>query len=437
MAGPDMGVARRDAVPLSGPPSLDPLLERIGEAHFVLVGEASHGTTEYYRWRARLTERLIDEKGFSFVAVEGDWSDCQALHAAVTETADAPAGPQQILECHRRWPAWMWANTDVLDFAQWLRRHNEGRPSRCRVGFFGLDVYSLWDSLHALLGYLGEYAPEYVDQALNACLCFEPYDQDLHADARSTRLVPAGREAEVVDLLTELRRDQWTAPPGRHLEKFAAQQNAEVLLGAGRYYRAMVGGGPQAWNARDHHMADTLDRLTAYHGEQAKAVVWAHNTHIGDTRGTGMASAGMVSLGQWVRERHGADETVLVGFGSHSGTVIAAEHWEGSARVMEVPSAKAGGVEDLLHESRTGDALFVVPPEEFRPGWLRKELAHRAIGVVYRPDRPDRESWGNYVPTVLGQAYDALLYFDRTNALTPLHSHEPGARDRETFPHGL
>nr|WP_237330430.1 erythromycin esterase family protein [Streptomyces sp. BA2] len=438
---------RRDALELSDPASLDPLLERIGDAPYVLLGEASHGTAEFYRWRAALTRRLIEEKGFSFVAVEGDWPDCLAVHCSVTGAQGAPDDAREVLEGFARWPQWMWANTEMVDFTRWLRQHNDRLPVGDRVGFFGLDVYSLWESLRAILDHLSIHDPERVAEALETYLCFEPYDQDPQEYALATRLVPSGCESEVLSLLVEMRRraEETGTPDG--LVEFAARQNAEVLAGAEAYYRAMVGGGPESWNIRDHHMADTLDRLKEHYGPGSKVVVWEHNTHVGDARATDMADAGMVNVGQLVRERHGEEQAVLVGFGSYEGTVIAADSWGARPRVLSVPPAPEGSLEQRMHQALPGQqALFLFGPDPdldpdhgFRAGgeganWSEHERDHRAIGVVYRPSR---ERWGNYVATRLAQRYDAFLYLDRTTALTPLHSDRTDTAEEETWPTGM
>ncbi|TLS46512.1 erythromycin esterase family protein [Streptomyces montanus] len=425
---------RRDALPLSGPGSLDELLERIGDARYVLLGEATHGTAEYYEVRALLTRRLIEEKGFSFVAVEGDWPDCLALHCSVTGAQGAPEDPQEVLESFRRWPAWLWANTEVLAFTRWLREHNARLPAGRRVGFFGLDVYSLWESLHAVLDHLRAHDPDLVDRALEAYRRFEPYAEDPQTYARATELVPDGCEPEVVALLTGLRARAvagQSATLTGDLAEIAALQNAEVLAGVDRYYRAMLHGGAESWNLRDRHMADTLDRLMEHHGPDAKAVVWEHNTHIGDARATDMFDAGLVNVGQLARERHLAEGVVLVGLGSYEGTVLAADRWGARPAVLGMPPARDGSVEQVMHQAVPGErSLFVFPPGTVhgRPlhdehGWIAEERAHRAIGVVYRPQDEQRQ-WGNYVPTVLGERYDAFCFLDRTQALTPLHSHE-------------
>ncbi|PPK90809.1 erythromycin esterase-like protein [Kineococcus xinjiangensis] len=428
---------RRAALPLRGEGDLDPLLERIGDSRFVLLGEASHGTSEYYTWRAALTRRLIEEKGFSFVAVEGDWPDCHRVNCSVTASPGAPEDPADVLRGFGRWPTWMWANEEVVEFTRWLRGHNLALPEDERVGFYGLDVYSLWDSLREALAYLREHSPDEVESALEAFHCLEPYAEDPQTYAEATWLVPATCEEPVVELLSRVRRV--SVGTGRERDaRFDAEQNARVAAGAEAYYRAMVRGGPDAWNLRDRHMADTLDRLVGHHEETARApvraVVWEHNTHIGDARFTNMAKGGMVNVGQLARERHGEDDVVLVGFGSHRGKVLAARAWDAPGRAVPLPSARPGSVEALLHDSDVGPAaLFVFPPAQEQPEWLTEVRAHRAVGVVYRPAQ---DRMRNYVPTVLGRRYDAFCWFDRTGALTPLHEERADGAEDETWPFG-
>ncbi|GAA4985363.1 erythromycin esterase family protein [Kineococcus glutinatus] len=428
---------RRAALPLRGEGDLDPLLERVGEARFVLLGEASHGTHEFYAWRAAITRRLVLEKGFSLVTVEGDWPDCHRVNCSVTGAPGAPEDPAEVLAGFGRWPTWMWANTDVVELTRWLRSHNDTLPADARVGFHGLDVYSLMDSLRSVVAYLREHEPGHVDAALEALRCFEPHGEDVQRYAEATRLAPSSCEGPVVELLARLRSG--TDGTGHERDaRFDAEQNALVAAGAEAYYRAVVRGGAQAWNVRDRHMADTLDRLVAHRGPGAKAVVWEHNTHIGDARFTDMARDGMVNVGQLVRERHGEDDVVLVGFGSHGGTVVAARAWDGPSQVLPLPPAHPGSVEDLLHHSGIDPAaLFVFPTAGELPRWLTGIREHRAVGVVYQPELDPTH---NYVPTVLGRRYDAFCWFDRTRALTPLHGEPPAAGpghgEDDTWPWG-
>ncbi len=416
-------------LPLEHAGHLDPLVERIGDARFVLIGEASHGTREYYTWRAELTKRLVVEQGFSFVAVEGDWPDCARLDRWVRGGDGRSA--EQVLRHFERWPTWMWANQEVAAFLTWLQGWNQGRPDDERVGFHGLDVYSLWQSLRAIMDYLEAHDGQAAATARRAWSCLEPYDQDPQRYALATRVVPTSCEDEVVELLERLLHDGVPEDGGAEA-RLDIEQNAAVAAGAERYYRAMVRGGGGSWNVRDVHMADTLDRLVDHYGSGSKAVVWEHNTHVGDARATDMAASGMVNVGQLVRERHLDEGVVLIGAGSYQGSVIAAPSWGDPAEEMVVPPARTGSHEHLLHEAGMEQHLFVFP--ERRTGWLDAWLGHRAIGVVYRPQM---EAAGNYVPTALGHRYDAFWYFDRTHALQPLLREDPQPQDElETHPFG-
>ncbi|HEX9994970.1 MAG TPA: erythromycin esterase family protein [Acidimicrobiales bacterium] len=411
------------ARPLDGPADLDPLLDRVGDARYVLLGEASHGTSEYYRWRAELTRRLIEERGFSFVAVEGDWPDCFRVNRWVKGRAERDRSARDVLGAFERWPRWMWANEEAAELVAWLRDHNAATGRS--VGFYGLDVYSLWDSMRSVLDYLDRNQPDAAEAARAAFRCFDPYGEDPQRYAWATRMLPASCEDAVIDVLVEVRRRSG-AVDGEPEAELDAVQNAEVLAGAERYYRTMVRADGESWNVRDCHMVDTLDRLVAFHGPGAKAVVWEHNTHVGDARATDMARHGMVNVGQLVRERHAGEGVVLVGFGSHRGTVIAADRWGSPARRMDVPPAPGGTHEDVLHAAAPPRSLLVFGEDRSGP-WLGRSRGHRAIGVVYRPGA---DRYGNWVPTVMGARYDAFCWFDETEALHPLHA-EPAVHGAE------
>ncbi len=431
---------RRRAQPLRDASDLDPLIDRIGDARYVLLGEASHGTSEYYTWRAELSKRLIREKGFSFVAVEGDWPDCYRVNRYAKNYPSSGATAREVLHAFERWPTWMWANEEIVDLVEWLRRYNDQRrlSEDRRVGFYGLDVYSLWDSMRAVVDYLEHIDPQLAANAKRAYRCFEPYGEDEQEYARATYLVPTSCEDEAVSVLRTLRsRAPEYAQDGREAF-FNAEQNAFVAKNAELYYRTMVRAGSASWNVRDHHMVDTLDRLMAHHQQfnpDAKAIVWEHNTHIGDARFTNMASAGMVNVGQLVRQAHDEDGVVLVGFGSHHGTVIAGEEWGAPMRRMSVPDARAGSWEDVMHQALTGDLraalLLFDGTVDGGVAALDEPIAHRAIGVVYEPDH---ERWGNYVPTVVPGRYDAFIFIDETRALSPLHLPVKVGEVPETFP---
>jgi erythromycin esterase len=406
------------ARPLLDEGDLDVLLDRIGDARVVMLGEASHGTHEFYTWRAALTRRLIAERGFSFVAVEGDWPDCERVDAAVRADASTPL---EALLGYERWPTWMWANEEVADFADWLRAFNASAPRK--AGFHGLDVYSMWESLREILVWLRENDPEQVGPALAAYHCLASYSEDPQSYAWATRFLRASCADEVVRMLIDLR--------GRDL---AVWQNAEVVAGAEHYYRAMAAGGPTAWNVRDRHMEATLARLLDEYGEGSRAVVWAHNTHVGDANATDQAMLGEVTIGSLARERFGREQVVLVGLSSHRGSVVAGRTWGAPMTELRVPPGRPGSIEDILHATAPPSALFVFPPLAGRPDVLVDEVAHRAIGVVYRPER---EQAGNYVPSVLGDRYDAFLWFDETRALRPLHPIHVDTHELETYPSGV
>jgi erythromycin esterase-like protein len=427
---------REAALPLESASDLDPLLERIGDAHYVLLGEATHGTSEFYTWRTALTRRLIEEKQFSFIAVEGDWPDCYRVNRYVKALPASGGSAEEVLHAFERWPTWMWANHEVAELAEWLRGHNRGLPVEQRVGFYGLDVYSLWESMHAVVGYLEALDPELARSARRAYACFEPYGEDAQEYARATVLVPTKCEDEAVAVLRTLRTK---APEFREDGRdayFDAEQNALVARNAELYYRTMVRGGATSWNVRDRHMVETLDRLMAHHGPRAKAVVWEHNTHIGDARFTDMARSGMVNVGQLVREARGEEDVVLVGFGTHRGTVVAGEEWGAPMERMFVPDARIGSWEHALHLAGRRDLLLLFDGGE--DGGMRgldRPIDHRAIGVVYDPAR---ERWGNYVPTIVPRRYDAFVHIDESRAVDALHmAARVDGEVAETYPSGM
>lgn len=419
---------------------LDPLMDRIGDARLVLLGESSHGTSEFYTWRTRITQRLIREKGFSFVGVEGDWPDCYLINRYIKGASiggDEGPSAYEILHGFERWPTWMWANREVVHLAEWLRGHNETADDDALVGFYGLDVYSLWESMQAVLEYLGRVDPRAVALAKAAYSCFEPYGRDEQRYARATLMVPTSCEEEVVAVLAELRRGAPVYPDTDDESAFNAEQNALSVVNAEAYYRAMVRADARSWNIRDTHMADTLDRLMEFHRrtrDNPKAVVWAHNTHIGDARATDMHADGMTNIGQIVRERHGRDKAVLVGFSAHRGSVIAARAWGAPMQRMTVPAAAPGSWEDILHDDDAHGRLLITRRLDRVPG-ANRARGQRAIGVVYHPrfERP-----GNYVPTILPERYDALISFEETRALHPLHvEHIEAGEVPETYPSGV
>jgi erythromycin esterase len=416
--------------PLHGWEDLDPLMDRIGEARFVLLGEASHGTAEYYDWRRVISQRLIREKGFTLIAVEGDWPDCY-----VKQYPDAGENVHDVLGNFQRWPTWMWANVEVAKLVVWLREHNRRLPADEKVGFYGLDVYSLWESMAAVSEYLKrEHDTELAKAARGAFECFEPYGYDAEEYARSTAWSPKNCEDEVVQLLRRLREQVVSDDDDGRESQFNAEQNALVIRNAENYYRVMIGGDTPSWNIRDRHMVETLNRLIDFDGPSAKAIVWEHNTHIGDARYTDMAAARMINVGQLVRQQHAADDVVLVGFSSYQGAVIAGQYWGAPMEEMTVPTAQPGSWEDILHQTGSSDRLLIFDRAQPSEAFLQPR-GHRAIGVVYRPHH---EAFGNYVPTVLPKQYDVLAFVDETHALHPLQFSGTFEQELpETYPSGV
>lgn len=413
---------------LNNAADLDALLADIGDRPVVMLGEASHGTHEYYTWRTAISKRLIAEKGFNFIAVEGDWPDCYKIDRYVKGHADAGTSIEQVLRNFDRWPTWMWANWEVAALAEWLREHNRKLSANKKIGFYGLDVYSLWDSMYAMMDYLRNEDPQAAQAVQKAIQCFEPFQENEQAYARYSLTERSCRD-KVLALLREVRTKAQFLDGDREAG-FNAEQNALIAVNAESYYTAMMGFDNESWNVRDRHMMETLDRLLRFHGAGAKGIVWEHNTHIGDARATDMKRAGMVNVGQLAREKYGRDKVYLLGFGSYKGSVIAGEEWGAPMRVMQVPEAREGSVEYELHRQSADNRYLLFATEGLQSRYERP-TQHRAIGVVYNPGR---ERYGNYVPSVMAERYDAFAYLDETTALHPLHLHPEPAKMPDTYP---
>jgi erythromycin esterase-like protein len=440
---PLLRALRETVCPLAGgPKDFSLLLDRIGNAPLVLIGEASHGTHEFYRIRAEITKRLIVEKGFRAVAVEADWPDAYRVNRYVrgrggdTDAADA-------LQGFVRFPQWMWRNADVLDFVGWLREHNSTRPDAARVGFYGLDLYSLHASMDAVLQYLRVVDPAAAHHAELRYACFEHYGSDLQRYGYTTSYgLRPSCEREVVEQLVELRRHAaaYARRDGRVAadDLFFAQENARVVADAERYYRAMFADRATSWNLRDRHMAETLESLLRFLETErapAKVVVWAHNSHVGDARATEMGLSGELNLGQLVRERYGA-RAMLVGFTTYQGSVTAAANWDEPAQHLRVPPALPGSVEDLFHEVGVRAFLLDLSTPTVASSGLRVPRLERAIGVIYRPST-ERES--HYFQASLSEQFDMVLHYDATRSVEPLEHKPQRAPDEapETYPVGL
>jgi erythromycin esterase-like protein len=432
------------ALPLEGlARDYDPLIKLIHEARFCLLGEATHGTHEFYRERAEITKRLIKEKGFTAVAVEAEWPDAFRVNRYVRGLGD-DHDANEALGGFKRFPTWMWRNTVILDFVEWLRNYNSSLPLKgAKVGFYGLDLYSLYTSIEAVLSYLTTIDPEAARRARYRYSCFQHFAEDTQAYGYAANFgITESCEREVIEQLVELRRRaaDYASRDGRVAqdEFFFAEQNARLVLNAEKYYRSMFDGRVESWNLRDRHMAETLHALVTHldsQGQQAKVAVWEHNSHLGDARATYMADYGELNVGQLVRERYGP-EAVLIGFTTYEGTVTAASDWGGAAERKRVRPALENSYEALFHEAKI--PKFILPFRDNGPASIavRDPRLERAIGVIYLP-QSERQS--HYFDARLSDQFDAVIHFDETTALEPLERYglwETG-EPPETFPTGV
>ena len=405
--------------------------DRYGDAKVVLLGEATHGTSEFYRARAAITRRLIERHGFNLVAVEADWPDAARIDDYVRHHAPRPRKG----DVFARFPTWMWRNEEVLEFADWLRRHNEGLNEGEEVSFCGLDIYSLSESIHAVLAYLDSIDPLAAADARRRYACLTPW----HADpAGYGRAVEHGRmsgcEDAAVAQLREMLDRRLTLIQEDGERWFDAVQNARIVLAAERYYRAMYRGAAESWNLRDRHMFGTLQAMLAHRGDAAKAVVWAHNSHVGNASATAMGWRGEFNIGELCRMAHG-DEAVLIGFGTDRGAVAAASDWGGDMEVKALRPARSDSHEAVFRA--TGLSRFLAdwrpPRNRDLAEQLRIPLLERAIGVVYRPET---ELLSHYFQALLSDQFDAFVWFEETGAVTPLGKEHPRGAP-ETYPFGL
>jgi erythromycin esterase-like protein len=424
-------------------PSIDGLghlVDAIADSSLVLIGEASHGTHEFYAIRAELTKALVVRRGFNLIAVEADWPDAYRLNRWVRHLADE-ADAEHALGDFTRFPRWMWRNRDVVNFVQWLRAHNADVPAVSRTGFYGLDLYSMHASIAAVLDYLRKVDPAAAERARYRYACFEHFGEDTQGYGYAATIgLTRSCEDDVVAELMDLRRraTEYASRDGRIAadEYFFAEQNARLVRNAEEYYRAMFGGRVESWNLRDSHMMETLEALCTHVGQvsgTSRAVIWAHNSHLGDARATQMGERGELNLGQLVREKYGKD-AFLVGFTTHTGSVTAASNWDEPAQRKRVRPSIAGSYERLFHEVGLDRFLLLLRETRVRDA-LRAPRLERAVGVIYRPET---ERLSHYFTANLPEQFDAVLHVDETTALEPL---ERWAHDEidlpETYPSGM
>ncbi|MCA8941302.1 MAG: protein-L-isoaspartate(D-aspartate) O-methyltransferase [Planctomycetes bacterium] len=414
---------------------LAPLLDRIGDSRVVLIGEASHGTREFYRMRARITQALIEQRGFDVVAIEGDWPDTETVDRYVR----GRSGPDLRSMAYSRFPTWMWRNRTTREFVDWLKEHNDAiAEPAAKVSMHGLDLYSLDNSIGAVLAYLDEVDPVAARAAQVRYSCFSPWETD---PAVYGRAAVSGRlpscEAHVVATLKDLlqRRLDYIERIAKDGERFFdAEQNARVVRDAEHYYRTMYYGAADSWNLRDQHMFETLQMVLAHRGPESRAIVWAHNSHVGDARATEMSARGELNIGQLVRESYG-DRCYVIGFGTDHGTVAAASNWNEPLEFKTVRPSHERSYERVCLDS--GRPAFLLPLRTPHRDDLRDVLAEprleRAIGVIYRPET---ELLSHYFQAVLPMQFDEYVWFEETNAIEPIEAHEVQGVP-ETYPFGV
>jgi erythromycin esterase-like protein/predicted phosphoribosyltransferase len=414
----------------------EPLLARAYGARHVLIGEASHGTHEFYRERAEITKRLVAEGGCMAVAVEADWPDAYRVNRFVRGLGEDRT-PEEALRGFRRFPVWMWRNTVVAEFVGWLREFNDSLPSGApKVGFYGLDLYSLHASMEAVVSFLERVDPEAAARARDRYACFDQFGRDPQVYAYEAGMAGAETcEEQAVRQLIDMREQAAQAARRdgevEDDERFYADQNARLVVNAERYYRAMYRGGVESWNLRDRHMAETLEQLSAHlerTSGRAKVALWEHNSHLGDNRATELGQSGQLNVGQLVREQYGT-AALLVGFTTYTGTVTAASQWGGPAERKNVRPALPGSWEEVFHEQQTPSFLL-------DPSQLHGRRLERAIGVIYQPET---ERVSHYFQARLASQFDAVIHIDRTTAVEPLErtSEWEAGELPETFPTGI
>ena len=429
------GLIRRSAEPLPNidDPNFAAMFDRFGDARVVLLGEASHGTSEFYRARAAISKRLIERHGFNIVAVEADWPDAATIDRYVRHR-EKREGEERAFE---RFPTWMWRNAEVDDFIRWLRRHNGARPYEQMAGFYGLDLYNLQGSMRAVIDFLEQEDPEAAKIARRRYGCLEPWAD--HPATYGRMAISEGYarcQQPVAEMMRELMKRNFDCLTAECDEWLDAAANARLVKNAEAYYRVMYQGAEESWNLRDTHMFETLNQLLDAKGPRSKAIVWAHNSHIGNAAHTEMGKQrGELNIGQLCKEKFDA-KAWLIGFGTHTGTVAAADDWDMPMKIKRVRPSMEESYEYASHEAGLPRFLIDLRPEEggreVREALMQPRL-ERFIGVIYRPET---ERWSHYSECVLPKQFDAWVWFDETNAVTPLPGEMRPGED-ETYPFGL
>ena len=406
---------RERGLELKGLRDLDPLIDRASGHRLVLLGEASHGTSEYYTWRAKISRRLIEEHGFDFVLVEGDWPLAFRVNKHVKHLKEEPVSTREVMRHFSRWPQWMWGNEEVKELVGWMHGFNEGRPEHRRAGFYGMDIYAHEEGMDDVVAFLEDRDPQAGRMARNNYRCFTRY-RDMQAYLEMVYRTGQHCGDDIEEVRRHLEENREAYMQADSLRFVNVWQASRMVVQAERHIRGNLLRGPQAWNHRVDHFYDAARNLLELYGEDARGIVWAHNTHIGDARATDMRNSGMKNIGQIAREELGAGQVYAVGFGTYRGNVLAARQWEGAMERMQVPEAVSGSYEYLMQQAGISPMLLLMDDEqEHQP--LMRARGNRAVGVIYQPER---DATQNYVRTVLPQRYDAFIFFEETRALTPL-----------------
>jgi protein-L-isoaspartate(D-aspartate) O-methyltransferase len=428
---PEMIGAAIEPLPAFEDPAFGARLDRFAQSRVVLLGEATHGTSEFYRARAAITRHLIEKHGLTVVAVEADWPDAAAVDRYVRHRASRGSSEKPF----ERFPTWMWRNTDIAAFVAWMRKHNEAKPAGERAGFFGLDIYNMRSSIAAVLAYLDGVDPEAATVARERYGCLTPWQRE-PSTYGSAVLTEGYRKCEA-DILRQCQDilkkelDYAADDPDSFLD---AAQNARLIASAERYYRIMYYGGAESWNLRDTHMFETLGHILDAQGPRPKAVVWAHNSHIGDARFTEMGVVREeLNIGQLCREKF-AEAACLIGFGTHAGTVAAASDWDGEMQVMQVRPSRSDSYERLFHDAGVTSGLLEFRRDESLRRRLLEPRLERFIGVIYRPNT---ELQSHYAEASLPQQFDAFLWFDETHTVRSLGPEHRPTGVPDTYPFGL
>ncbi len=413
----DVAEALREiARPIETVDDLTPLLEKVKDRRHVLLGEASHGTHEYYLWRAGISRMLIEKGRANFIAVEGDWDAARHVHRYVTHHEDAADSAREALAKFTRWPAWLWANEEMVELVEWMREYNEQRDAGKRIGFYGIDIYGYERSLEQGPGKAGALDEALVEKMKEGFSCLARYAGDPQSYVLAVMREGVDCSRSIRELVETLRENAASWRERDHAQFLNVKQHAMVVKSAEAHFRTAVRQDAESWNVRARHFFDTYRRLIEFYGgDEARGIVWAHNTHIGDARATQMGDMGMLNLGQLARQHYGRDDVAAIGFGTVRGTVIAAPRWEGERQTMTIPDPVAGTLEAAFDRIARDRALFWLEDAKEKEV-LSRRIGHRAVGVTYDPRR---ERQGNFVPTLWPERYDAFVFFRETKALSP------------------